>query len=74
MGGLWVPVELLPPLMQKVAMISPLHWGLEAVHNIILRDGNLSDVWLHILFLLAFGVVLWLISIYKNLSRKRSVE
>jgi ABC-2 type transport system permease protein len=74
MGGLWVPVELLPPVMQKVAMISPLHWGLEAVHNIILRDGNIQDVWLHILFLLAFGTILWLISIYKNLSRSRSVE
>jgi len=73
MGGLWVPVELLPPVMQKVAMISPLHWGLEAVHNIILRNGNFSDVIKHILFLLCFGSALWMISIYKNFSRTKGI-
>lgn len=74
LGGLWVPVELLPPLMQKVAMISPLHWSLEAVHNIILRNATISAVIKHIAFLLCFGSVLWLISIYKNSSRKRSIQ
>jgi ABC-2 type transport system permease protein len=74
MGGLWVPVDLLPPAMQRVAMISPLHWGLEAVHNIILRNGNIKDVASHIVFLVLFGTILWLISIYKNFSRGRSIQ
>lgn len=74
LGGLWVPIELLPPVMQKVAMISPLHWSLEAVHNVILRNEDFSGVAKHILFLLVFGSVLWLISIYKNNSRNRSIQ
>lgn len=74
MGGLWVPVELLPSIMQKVAMISPLHWALEGVHNIILRNGTIADILPHIFFLFMFGTVLWLISIYANRSRKRSIQ
>lgn len=74
MGGLWVPIELLPPVMQKVAMISLLHWSLEAVHNIILRDGGFVDVAKHIVFLLCFGGALWLVSIYRNKSRNRSIQ
>ncbi|HRO43691.1 MAG TPA: ABC transporter permease [Flavipsychrobacter sp.] len=73
MGGLWVPVELLPSVMQKVAMISPLHWGLESVHHIILRNGNFGDVIKHIVFLLCFGSILWMISIYKNTSRIKGI-
>lgn len=72
-GGLWVPVELLPPVMKKVAVISPLHWSLEAVHNIILRDGNFGDVVIPILFLILFGSALWLISIFRNLSRQKGI-
>lgn len=73
MGGLWVPVDLLPSVMQKVAMISPLHWSLEAVHHIILRNGTFTDVAKHIAFLLCFGSALWLISIYRNQSRSRGI-
>lgn len=72
MGGIWVPIELLPPLMQKIALISPLHWGLDAVHQIILRNGNFNDVTRHMGILLSFGTVLWLISIYLNRARRYS--
>ncbi len=74
MGGLWVPVDLLPSVMQRVAMISPLHWSLEAVHNIILRNAGIQGVMKHIAFLLSFGLILWLLSIYKNNLRTRSVQ
>lgn len=74
LGGLWVPVELLPAVMQKVAMISPLHWALEGVHNIILRDGTLLSAVPHLCYLVAFGMVLWLIGIAKNSTRNNSIQ
>jgi ABC-2 type transport system permease protein len=74
MGGLWVPIDLLPPAMQKVAMISPLHWGLDAVHTIILRNGDFKDVAPNIGFLFVFGTALWMVSILKNRRRDRSIN
>ncbi|MBS1588379.1 MAG: ABC transporter permease [Bacteroidetes bacterium] len=73
LGGLWVPIDLLPAAMKKVALISPLHWSLESVHNIILRDGSFADVWQAMIYLLVFGSTLWLISIYKNISRAKGI-
>jgi ABC-2 type transport system permease protein len=72
MGGIWVPVDLLPGVMQKLAMISPLHWGLDAVHHIILRNGGINDVAIHILAMLVFGTALWLVSTYLNSKREHS--
>jgi len=74
LGGLWVPVELLPEVMKKVARFSPLNWGLDAVNTITLRKGNLLEVLPDLLILLSFGLLLWIASMFFNQSRKISVQ
>ncbi len=44
LGGVWVPVHLMPSLMKTISHLSPLNWGLEAFHDIFLRGGGLVDV------------------------------
>ncbi|MEZ5016315.1 MAG: ABC transporter permease [Flavipsychrobacter sp.] len=73
-GGIWVPVDLLPESIQTLALISPLRWGLDAVNAIILRNGDFTDVLLHLMILFSFSIVLWLISIYKHKTRPTSVQ
>jgi ABC-2 type transport system permease protein len=73
-GGVWVPIEILSDMMQKTAMISPLYWGLDAVNNITLRNGNLADVMIHLTVLLVFSAILWMISTWKNKRRHRSLQ
>ncbi|MCB0695886.1 MAG: ABC transporter permease [Chitinophagaceae bacterium] len=74
LGGIWVPVDILSPLLQKAAMISPLYWGLDAVNNITLRSGGFMNVLPHIIVLSAFSTVLWVISTYRNKRHTRSVN
>lgn len=74
LGGLWVPIELLPEIMKKVAHLSPLNWGLDAVQNITLRKGGINDAFFHVIVLLTFGFILWGISILVNKSRRMSVQ
>jgi len=73
-GGIWVPVEVLPETMQHLANISPLHWSLAAVNEIILRDGNFQDVIKYLIILLLFGITLWLLSVYRNKTRIQSLQ
>lgn len=73
MGGIWVPVELLSPAMQKVSLISPLHWALDAVHQVILRDKSYMAVLPNLAVLWAFGFILWCLSIFRNTSRQQSL-
>ena len=59
LGGIWVPVELLPPVLQATAKVSPLHWSLTGIQAVILRDGNWGDVVQPTLVLTALAVMLW---------------
>ena len=45
LGGVMVPVYAMPPLMQEVAIISPLNWGLNAFLDILVRGDDLSAIW-----------------------------
>jgi ABC-2 type transport system permease protein len=66
MGGIWVPVYLMPEIMQKVAVFSPMNWGISAFYDIILRNGNILDVSKELLFLFLFFVATFVLSLIIN--------
>lgn len=37
-GGIWVPLEVLPKALKAVSVLSPLRWSLEGINNILLRN------------------------------------
>lgn len=74
MGGIWVPADIFSPMMQKLAMLSPLYWGLDAVNHITLRDGGIESVLLHIGVLAGFSTILFIISTHRNKKRVRSIQ
>ena len=61
-GGIWIPVYILPPVMQKIAELSPLHWGLSGVNDLFLRNQNLIFILPSIFKLLLFSLVCMLLS------------
>lgn len=63
LGGIWVPVEILPHSMQMIAMASPMHWALQAINQVILRNGNFQSVLLPMGILVCFGTLLWIASV-----------
>lgn len=65
-GGIWVPVYLMPEIMQKVAVFSPMNWGITAFYDIILRNGSLMDISKELLFLFLFFVGTFMISVWIN--------
>lgn len=58
-GGILVPKDVLPPLMQKIALISPLYWGLDGANEIMLRDGGVLTIVKHVILLNLLAFVLW---------------
>lgn len=43
-GGVWVPVEILPHSLKIVSNFSPMRWGLEAINNVFLRDAGWKEI------------------------------
>jgi len=44
MGGVMVPVYVMPRAMQDLSVVSPLGWGLDAFLEIFVRDGDVASV------------------------------
>jgi ABC-2 type transport system permease protein len=66
LGGIWVPVELLPPVLQTTAKLSPLHWALQGIQSVVLREGSWGDVMLPVTILTTLAVLLWLGSVLRE--------
>ncbi|MBK7587420.1 MAG: ABC transporter permease [Bacteroidetes bacterium] len=43
-GGVWVPIEVLPNVLKSISLISPMRWGLEGINNVLLRQCSFTDI------------------------------
>ncbi|MBU7576713.1 MAG: ABC transporter permease [Flavihumibacter sp.] len=70
-GGIWVPVEILPAGLQQLAKLSPLHWALDAINELFLRSGFILTVWKQLIILLVFALLFFLIAGITESRRRR---
>ncbi len=68
-GGIWVPIELFPPILHQLAKISPLYWSMEAINNLVIRDLPWSANWIPLGCLIGLGFIALLLSLL--LERRR---
>jgi len=64
-GGVWVPVMVMPDIMRKISAFSPLNWGVNGYYEVFLRNASTLDVLPDILklvgfFVLSIGAGVWL--------------
>jgi ABC-2 type transport system permease protein len=64
LGGIWVPVFIMPGMMQNLSVVSPLNWALEGFYSIFLRGGSIPDILPWAGLLMAFSVVSMLVAFY----------
>ncbi len=72
LGGVWVPIFVMPRFMQLLSNISPMNWGLNAFYDVFLRHSGFSEIIPEIALLFGFFVVTTLIAIGYN-QRKNAV-
>jgi ABC-2 type transport system permease protein len=53
-GGIWVPTFVMPEVMKKISVISPLNWGLEAFYGIFLRNFGFKEIFPEVAKLMTF--------------------
>lgn len=63
-GGIWVPVFLMPEFMQHIAKFSPMNWGLNAYYDIILRNSGIGNIAKELALLFLFYLAMVTISIF----------
>lgn len=43
-GGAWVPVIIMPSIMQKISAFSPMNWGIHGYYEVFLRNANTLEI------------------------------
>jgi ABC-2 type transport system permease protein len=69
-GGIWVPVFMMPPLFRKISVVSPLNWGLNGFYDILVRNAGLADVIHYGIWMILFCVVCLLVALYYHKLQK----
>jgi len=70
LGGIWVPVFMMPPFLRSLSIISPMNWALNGFYDILVRNACLSDVLHYCIRLSMFAFACLLVSLYYNRIRK----
>jgi ABC-2 type transport system permease protein len=70
LGGIWVPVYVMPDSIRGLAELSPLYWGLSGFHELFLRYGTVATIYIYLLkltvFFLGTIIVAYFINKFKN--------
>lgn len=68
-GGIWVPLEILPKVMTSVANFTPLYWSFNGINSLFVRGKDWTSTLPSIALLVGFGVLLTGICVYVSKRR-----
>ena len=69
LGGVWVPVYVMPEVLQTISRFSPLQWGLESFTDLFLRNANTLAILPNTIKLMTFSFVTLIASFLIHKSR-----
>lgn len=70
LGGIFLPVYMMPEPLRYLSMISPLRWGIDSFLDLFVRNGDLVTIWDNILRLNLFFVVALILALRNFVKRK----
>ena len=54
LGGIFMPVHMMPENLKLVSNLSPLRWGIDSYLDIFVRGAGLAFIWKNLLLLFGF--------------------
>lgn len=64
LGGIMIPVFIMPQGMQTLSQLSPMAWALDGFLEVLIRAGNVQSILAPAGKLVLLGIILWQASIY----------
>lgn len=70
LGGIFLPVHMMPGPVRTISMISPLRWGIDSFLDLFVRNGDLRSIWFNLLLLNLFFILALFIALRNFVRRK----
>lgn len=63
LGGVWVPMSLMPKSMETIVKFSPMYWSLEGINKVFLSNATLAQLLPSLLAIFGFGIIFTALSL-----------
>lgn len=70
LGGIFLPIYMMPEPLKYISMISPLRWGIDSFLDLFVRNGDLRTIWPNLLRLISFFALALIIAL-RNFVKRR---
>lgn len=71
-GGIWIPVFVMPEILRTMSAISPLGWSMETFNNIFLRGAGVQEILPEVTALTGFFGAMLIMAYFYNKFKVRS--
>jgi len=64
LGGLFMPVYMMPGGLKSISMFSPIRWGVDAYLDVFVRNAGLGSIWMKLMLLLLFFTISLILTVW----------
>ncbi|MBE6053055.1 MAG: ABC transporter permease [Clostridium sartagoforme] len=72
-GGAFVPLEIMPPLIEKISYFTPVRWAMKSISD-IQQGYSFSEVYKYLLVILLFAIAFFVIAAYKTANEEKKIS
>lgn len=71
-GGAFVPIDLMPPIIEKISYFTPVRWAMESI--IAIQQGsNITGIYKYLGIIVLFAVAFFVVGIYKTSKEEKTL-
>lgn len=71
-GGAFIPIEMMPPLIEKISYFTPVRWAMESI-SAIQQGASFSETYKYLFIILLFAIAFFVIGTYKTAKEEKQI-
>lgn len=72
LGGAFVPLEIMPPLVEKISYFTPVRWAMQSISD-IQQGYSFSETYKYLFILFLFSVAFFVIAAYRTVKEEKKI-
>ncbi|WP_294188921.1 ABC transporter permease [uncultured Clostridium sp.] len=72
LGGAFVPLEIMPPLIEKISYFTPVRWAMKSISD-IQQGYSFSETYKYLFTILLFAIVFFVVGSYKTSKEEKKI-
>lgn len=71
-GGAFVPLEVMPPLIEKISYFTPVRWAMKSI-SAIQQGSSFNETYNYLFLVLLFAIAFFIIAAYKTTKEEKKI-